>query len=242
MNPRLFSSLAALLLALTACAMRPAEAGQVPPLVVERVVTLVVTPTPLPVPASRAEPVASLPAPTIAAPLVAATALPRPTVVPIPRPTAVPIPRPTAAPTPRPATPVPPSDPVGLKLTQPIDGNTLDGLVVRILQPGFNPAGMNSLGFRAYARIAPGKIADGNGIAQVRFQITGPNGFEYEHTENSAPYCLFQESSGAQCRALRVGDLWWGTKTRIAPGAYVLLVEAQGNGLRWQSGLNFKLK
>lgn len=234
MNPRLFSSLAALLLPLTACAMRPAEAGQVPPLVVERVVTLVVTPTPLPVPASRAEPVASLPAPTIAAPLVAATALPRPT--------AVPIPRPTAAPTPRPATPVPPSDPVGLKLTQPIDGNTLDGLVVRILQPGFNPAGMNSLGFRAYARIAPGKIADGNGIAQVRFQITGPNGFEYEHTENSAPYCLFQESSGAQCRALRVGDLWWGTKTRIAPGAYVLLVEAQGNGLRWQSGLNFKLK
>lgn len=234
MNPRLFSSLAALLLPLTACAMRPAEAGQVPPLVVERVVTLVVTPTPLPVPASRAEPVTPLPAPTIAAPLVAATALPRPT--------AVPIPRPTAAPTPRPATPVPPSDPVGLKLTQPIDGNTLDGLVVRILQPGFNPAGMNNLGFRAYARIAPGKIADGNGIAQVRFQITGPNGFEYEHTENSAPYCLFQESSGAQCRALRVGDLWWGTKTRIAPGAYVLLVEAQGNGLRWQSGLNFKLK
>ena len=234
MNPRLFSSLAALLLPLTACAMRPAEAGQVPPLVVERVVTLVVTPTPLPVPASRAEPVTPLPAPTIAAPLVAATALPRPT--------AVPIPRPTAAPTPRPATRVPPSDPVGLKLTQPIDGNTLDGLVVRILQPGFNPAGMNSLGFRAYARIAPGKIADGNGIAQVRFQITGPNGFEYEHTENSAPYCLFQEASGTQCRALRVGDLWWGTKTRIAPGAYVLLVEAQGNGLRWQSGLNFKLK
>lgn len=234
MNPRLFSSLAALLLPLTACAMRPAEAGLVPPLVVERVVTVVVTPTPLPVPAPRAEPVTPLPAPTIAAPLVAATALPRPT--------AVPIPRPTAAPTPRPATPVPPSDPVGLKLTQPIDGNTLDGLVVRILQPGFNPAGMNSLGFRAYARIAPGKIADGNGIAQVRFQITGPNGFEYEHTENSAPYCLFQESSGAQCRALRVGDLWWGTKTRIAPGAYVLLVEAQGNGLRWQSGLNFKLK
>ncbi|MBP8242858.1 MAG: hypothetical protein KAX36_10795, partial [Thermoflexales bacterium] len=106
----------------------------------------------------------------------------------------------------------------------------------------FNPAGMNSLGFRAYARIAPGKIADGKGIAQVRFQITGPNGFEYEHTENSAPYCLFQESSGAQCRALRVGDLWWGTKTRIAPGAYVLLVEVQGNELRWQSGLNFKLK
>ena len=234
MNPRLFSSLVTLLLLLTACAMRPAEAGQVPPLVVEQVVTLVVTPTPLPVPASRAEPVTPLPAPTIAAPLVAATALPRPT--------AVPIPRPTAAPTPRPATPVPPSDPVGLKLTQPIDGNTLDGLVVRILQPGFNPAGMNSLGFRAYARIAPGKIADGNGIAQVRFQITGPNGFEYEHTENSAPYCLFQESSGAQCRALRVGDLWWGTKTRIAPGAYVLLVEAQGNGLHWQSGLNFKLK
>lgn len=234
MKLRLFSSLAALLLPLTACAMRPAEAGQVPPLVVERVVTLVVTPTPLPVPAPRAEPVTPLPAPTIAAPLVAATALPRPT--------AVPIPRPTAAPTPRPATPVPPSNPVGLKLTQPIDGNTLDGLVVRILQPGFNPAGMNSLGFRAYARIAPGKIADGNGIAQVRFQITGPNGFEYEHTENSAPYCLFQESSGAQCRALRVGDLWWGTNTRIAPGAYVLLVEAQGNGLRWQSGLNFKLK
>ena len=234
MNPRLFSTLAALLLALTACAMRPAEAGQVPPLVVERVVTLVVTPTPLPVPASRAEPVTPLPAPTIAAPLVAATALPRPT--------AVPIPRPTAAPTPRPATRVPPSDPVGLKLTQPIDGNTLDGLVVRILQPGFNPAGMNSLGFRAYARIAPGKIADGNGIAQVRFQITGPNGFEYEHTENSAPYCLFQESSGTQCRVLRVGDLWWGTKTRIAPGAYVLLVEVQGNNLRWQSGLNFNLK
>lgn len=136
----------------------------------------------------------------------------------------------------------PPSDPVGLKLTQPIDGNTLDGIVVRILEPGFNLGGMNSLGFRAYARISPGKIADGNGIAQVRFRITGPNGFEYEHTESSAPYCLFQESSGTQCRALGVGDLWWGTKTRIAPGAYILLVEVQGNNLRWQSGLDFKLK
>ncbi len=51
-----------------------------------------------------------------------------------------------------------------MRLTQPIDGNTLDGLVVRILQPGFNPAGMSNLGFRTYARISPSKIADGNGI------------------------------------------------------------------------------
>jgi len=48
MKPRLFSSLAILLLSLTACATRPAEAAQVPPLVVERVVTLVVTTTPPP--------------------------------------------------------------------------------------------------------------------------------------------------------------------------------------------------
>ncbi|MEO6063879.1 MAG: hypothetical protein ABIQ99_18265 [Thermoflexales bacterium] len=218
MKPRLSLSLAILLLSLTACAMRPAEAGQVPPLVVERVVTLAVATTPLPTLETGAAPATPVSAPNTAAPVVVATATPRP---------------PTVA---------PPSDPVGLKLTQPIDGNTLDGLVVRILQPGFNPDGMNSLGFRAYARVAPGKIADGNGIAQVRFRITGPNGFEYEHTENSAPYCLFQESSGTQCRALRVGDLWWGTTMRIAPGAYILLVEVQGNNLRWQSGLNFKLK
>ena len=208
MNLRLLSSIAILLLSLTACAMRPAEAAQIPPQVVERVVTVVVSASPTPMPPPPASPVA-----------------------------------PSSTPTPRPPTVAPPSDPVGLNLTQPIDGNTLDGLVVRILQPGFNPAGMNSLGFRAYARIAPGKIADGNGISQVRFRISGPNGFEYEHTENSAPYCLFQESSGALCRALRVGDLWWGTKQRIQPGAYILLVEVQGgNGLRWQSGLNFKLK
>jgi hypothetical protein len=222
MNPRLFSSLVTLLPLLTACAMRPAEAAQVPPQVVERVVTVVVVATSLPTPFPEPATATPLPAPTTPA---AAT------------------PRPPAAPTPRPATPVPPSDPVGLRLTQPIDGNTLDGLIVRILQPGFNPAGMSSLGFRAYARVSPGKIADGNGISRVRFRISGPNGFEYERTESSAPYCLFQESSGSQCRALRVGDLWWGTKTRIAPGAYVLLVEVQGgNGLRWQSGLNFKLK
>ncbi len=208
MNLGLLSSIAILLLSSTACAMRPAEAAQVPPQVVERVVTVVVSASPTLIPPPPASPVA-----------------------------------PSSTPMPRPPTVAPPSDPVGLNLTQPIDGNTLDGLVVRILQPGFNPAGMNSLGFRAYARIAPGKIADGNGISQVRFRISGPNGFEYEHTENSAPYCLFQESSGALCRALRVGDLWSGTKQRIQPGAYVLLVEVQGgNGLRWQSGLNFKLK
>lgn len=226
MNQRLLASLAFLALLLTACATRPAEAAPVPLQVVERVVTLVVTSTPPSATATATAPATPLPAPTPAAPVAFATATPRP----------------PAPPTPRPPTPVPPSDPVGLRLTQPIDGNTLNGLVVRILQPGFNPAGMNSLGFRAYARVSPGKIVDGNGISQVRFRISGPSGFEYEHTERSAPYCLFQESSGSQCRALRVGDLWWGTQTRIAPGAYVLLVEVQGNNLRWQSGLNFNLK
>lgn len=225
MNQRLLASLAILALSLTACAMRPAEAVLVQPQVVERVVTLVVTSTPPS--ATATAPATPLSAPTPAAPVAFATATPR---------------RP-APPTPRPPTPVPPSDPVGLRLTQPIDGNTLNGLVVRLLQPGFNPVGMNSLGFRAYARISPGRIADGNGISQVRFRISGPSGFEYEHTENSAPYCLFQETNGTQCRVLRVGDLWWGTQTRIAPGAYVLLVEVQGgNGLRWQSGLDFRLK
>jgi hypothetical protein len=224
MNPRPFSSLVTLLLSLTACAMRPAEAAQVPPQVVERIVTVVVVATSLPTPFPEPATATPLPAPTTPTPAAAT-------------------PRPPAAPTPRPATPVPPSDPVGLRLTQPIDGNTLDGLIVRILQPGFNPAGMNSVGFRAYARVSPGKITDGNGISQVRFRISGPNGFRYERTESRAPFCLFQESSGSQCRALRVGDLWWGTQTRIAPGAYVLLVEVQGgSGLRWQSGLDFKLK
>jgi hypothetical protein len=225
MNLRLTSSLVTVLLSSTACAMRPAEAAPVAPQVVERVITVVVAATQLPTPVTEAATAA--PPPTSAASAATATATPRP----------------PAAPTPRPATPVPPSDPVGLRLTQPIDGNTLDGLIVRILQPGLNPAGMNSLGFRAYARVSPGKIADGNGISQVRFRISGPNGFRYEHTESRAPYCLFQESSGSLCRALRVGDLWWGTQTRIAPGAYVLLVEVQGgNGLRWQSGLDFRLK
>lgn len=227
MNLRLFSSLVTLLLLLTACALRPAEAAPVAPQVVERVITVVVAATQLPTPVTGAATATPPPAPTSAASAATATATPRP----------------PAAPTPRPATPVPPSDPVGLRLTQPIDGNTLDGLIVRILQPGFNPAGMSSLGFRTYARVSPGKIVDGNGISQVRFRISGPGGFEYEHTERSAPYCLFQESSANQCRALRVGDLWWGTQTRIAPGAYVLLVEVQGeNGLRWQSGLDFRLK
>ena len=227
MNLRLFLSLATLLLSLTACALRPAEAAPDSPLVVERVITVVVAATPLPTPFPEAATATPSPAPTMAAPVALVTVTPRP----------------PAAPTARPPTALPPSDPVGLRLTQPIDGNTLDGLIVRILQPGFNLAGMSSLGFRSYARVSPGKIADGNGISQVRFRITGPNGFRYEHTENRAPYCLFQESSGTQCRALRVGDLWWGTQTRIAPGTYVLLVEVQGGkGLRWQSGLDFRLK
>ncbi len=139
--------------------------------------------------------------------------------------------------------PGPPTNPVGLRLTQPIDGNTLDGLVVRVLHPGFNAADMSSLGFHAYARVSPGPIKDGNGITRVRFRITGPNGFEYEHTEFHAPYCLFEESSPSQCRMLRVGDLWWGTRQKIGPGAFVLLVEAQdGASLRWASGVDFKLK
>ena len=66
------------------------------------------------------------------------------------------------------------------------------------------------------ARPSPGPINDGHGITRVRFRITGPNGFQPEHIEYHAPYCRFEESSPDQRRMLRIGDLWRGTRQRVA--------------------------
>ncbi len=141
------------------------------------------------------------------------------------------------------ATGMPVADVAVPLLAQHLDAPARNGLVVRVDQPGFNPAGISSVAFRAYARVAPGLIKDGNGIARVIFKVRGPNWLEYEQIQYHAPFCLFREAGGDACLALDVGDRWYGTKQRIGPGAYTLLVEIEGvDGNRWRSSLDFKLK
>ncbi len=215
-------------------------------------------PTPAPTPAP--------PSPTTAPP----TAPPRPTALP---PTATTITsRPTATSTrvppptvpsllppatrtlpPPSATPTPGAPNIPSKF--PPDGDPKDNqgrllIDASLVDRGFQPTGMTALTFQVLARLR-GQPRDGDGIQSVEFVVNNAQGQTvYQHTENTPPYCAFQESSGTTCRTLpaRAGLTWRASDNTTAGkpmsnGVHTLQVNIQGKQNEfWTATFEFRIK
>jgi hypothetical protein len=162
------------------------------------------------------------------------------------------IPRPTARPTRTPAPTAPPND-LAIDLDNAPGGANNDDLDVTITASRFSQNGTNFIGFRVLARLK-GSAKDGDGIDSVQFTITDQDDGNavYFHTERTAPYCAFQESSGTNCRVLtaREGEQWRasdsGSGVQQVPfrnGTFKLLVTVLGkNNEVWFAESTFKIK
>jgi hypothetical protein len=204
-----------------------------------------------------------------AAQAVAATltaGVPKPTVSPtaaasatevLPAPTPVP-------PSPPTDTPVPPSPPTDVP-DEPLPmafgpGGNSDNVMGGIVLPGdasidryepnnnLNVVLKSPLWFRvlAYVPSADGHNRDGAGIKEVRFEITGPvangeNGPVYQHTEQSAAYCVFANSEPA-CPAwdFAANDNKWPDGESVQVGEnYHVQINIDGIDGRNQASWNF---
>lgn len=115
---------------------------------------------------------------------------------------------------------------------------------------GFQPTGMTALTFQVLARLR-GQPKDGDGIQSVTFLINDAQGQSvYEHTENSPPYCAFQESSGTTCRTLpaRAGLTWRASDNasagqRMSNGVHTLQVNISGKQDEfWTATFEFRIR
>lgn len=191
------------------------------------------------------------PQPTATARVVVVTATPMP---PTPTERVIVIvvtatPRPTRRPT---LTPAPLGD-LAIDLDNAPGGANADDLKVTIMASRFNKNGTNFIGFRVLAR-RKGRNKDGEGIRSVNFSIVDEDEHTqvYAHTERTAPYCAFQESSGTTCRVLsaKKGDVWRAsdaanevTQVPFRDGTFSLQVNVNGeNGEGWFATSTFKIK
>ena len=155
-------------------------------------------------------------------------------------PVATPKPIPTAKPiiptrTPRPA----PTDPPPLALDSEVPGGAY---AVKIL---YQKVASTSLVFRVVASRKKGK-PDGDGIKSVEFIVTNDQGdVVYRHTENTHPYCGFQESSSETCRIIPIkpGAKWYNTDTPIAKGFHTLEIIVRGkDDNQLDASVDFEIK
>ena len=217
------------------------------------------TPTPLPSATPlTGRPTATrtrVPPPTVPSLLPPATQPPPATpTVPslLPPATATPPATPTRAPT---RTPTPPSGAPNIPSQFPPDGNPKDSqgrllIDASLMDRGYQPTGMTALTFQVLAR-RRGQPRDGDGVKSVEFIINNAQGQTvYQHTENTPPYCAFQESSGTTCRTLpaRAGLTWRpsdgaSTGRPMANGVHTLQVNISGQqGEFWTATFEFRIR
>ena len=246
-SAKLFGVALAAQVILSACAApQPTVITATPgPTATERVVVVTATPIP-PTPTERVIVVTAtpdvVPGPTATERVVVVTATDAPAARPTQRP------RPTNIP----PTQAPPNDlaidldnvPVG------VDETSLD---VTITAARFNRNGAGLLGFRVLAQ-RKGSNKDGDGIESVQFVITDQDegGEVYKHTERTAPYCAFQESSGTTCRVLtaKKDELWRASDSNegvdqvpFRDGTFTLQVTVNGkNNELWIASVTFRIK
>ncbi|MFN8484224.1 MAG: hypothetical protein U0768_14395 [Anaerolineae bacterium] len=155
-------------------------------------------------------------------------------------------PPPTAVPKSPPPTPTLPT----IWNPSTIDGNHIDRFANIGLRDPHPPGAVTALTLQMLARIK-GQNHDGGGIDNVRFVIRDSQDNDvYQHEENSAPFCAFQEASGTMCRTLQMtpGLKWRKSDDGSPPmdirsGAYMLEVTVNGHqGESWIGKYNFRIK
>jgi len=199
-------------------------------------------PTPTVSPTAAASPADALPTDTPA---------PLPTDTPAPLPTDTPAPLPTDTPTDVPDEPLPEAYPPPGNASNVTGGIVMLGnarLVNYSENNNLEIAFKSPLRFRvlAYVPSADGHNKDGAGIKEVRFEITGPvangeNGIVYEHTEQSAAYCVFANSEPA-CPAwdFAANDNKWPTGEQVQFGEnYHVQINIDGIDGQNQANWNF---
>jgi hypothetical protein len=92
----------------------------------------------------------------------------------------------------------------------------------------------------------PAQAGD-DGISRVTFSVQDLNGVEiYNHPEQSAPYCLFQEDQAGRCKRLPIQPgATWPDGTPIAPGLYTIQIQIQADNADlnefWDVGVDLQL-
>ena len=214
-----------------------------------------VPPTPTTAPSVTPRPTALPPTATALSgrPTATRTRVPPPTVPSLlPPATRTPPATPTQAPT-RTTTPAPGAPNIPSKF--PPDGDPKDNqgrllIDASLLDRGYQPTGMTALTFQVLAR-RRGQPKDGDGIQSVEFVVNDAEGRTvYQHTENTPPYCAFQESSGTTCRTLpaRAGLTWRPSDNvsagkPMSNGVHTLQVNINGQQNEfWTATFEFRIK
>ncbi|MFN8499619.1 MAG: hypothetical protein U0641_17340 [Anaerolineae bacterium] len=212
-----------------------------------------------PVVTATTAPVAQQPPPSATAasaapsPTTARNTATRPAVSPTARPAATKAPAATNTPAP----PLPPTKPPSASPTSSdvwvpgtVDGNHIDRFAAtpRLRDPHL-PGAVTALTLQMLARIK-GQNQDGGGIQNVKFVISDNKDEDvYQHEEDKAPFCAFQEVSGSTCRTLQMkpGLMWRKSDNgdppkQIKSGEYTLKVTVNGSqGEAWIGTYTFKI-